>query len=81
MATDPAKLKPTTTTRSRSKASTRMIQQVEQLIASLDDQGRWVQTGRMKYHGDDDPTRKVIDCRTFCRNIRVLSAYLATKPR
>ena len=80
LATDPAKLKPPTT-RSRSKASTKMMQQVERVIASADDRGRWVQSGRMKYHGDDDPTRKVIDCRTFCTNVRVLSSYLATKPR
>ena len=80
LATDPAKLKPPTT-RSRSKASARMMEQVERVIASLDDRGRWVQSGRMKYHGDDDPTRRVIDCHTFCSNIRALSSYLATEPR
>jgi PelA/Pel-15E family pectate lyase len=80
LATDPAKLKPPTT-RSRSKASKKTMQQVERVIASLDDRGRWVKSGRMKYHGDDDPARKVIDCRTFCSNIRVLSSYLATEPR
>lgn len=80
LATDPAKLKPTRT-KSRSKASAKMMQQVERVIASLDDRGRWVDSGRMKYHGDDDPTRKVIDCRTFCSNIRVLSSYLGTEPR
>ena len=79
-AADPAKLK-RSTGRPRSKASEKMAQQVKRVIAALDDRGRWVESGRMKYHGDDDPTRKVIDCRTFCANIRVLSRYLATEPR
>ena len=79
-ATDPARLKPPAA-KSRSKASDKVMQQVEEVIASLDDSGRWVQSGRLKYHGDDDPTRKVIDCREFCKNIDVLSSYLATEPR
>ena len=39
---------------------------------------RWVEDGRMKAHGPDDPTRRVIACRTFIRNVGILSDYLAT---
>ena len=62
------------------KASSSMEKQVRNVIAKLDSRGRWVENGRLKYHGDDDPTRRVIDCRTFVSNIRVLSNYLGTSP-
>jgi hypothetical protein len=34
----------------------------------------------MRYHGDEDPTRRVIDCERFVANVRVLAGYLATAP-
>lgn len=67
-------------TPSRSKATPAQIAEVRAVIAALDDQGRWIEEGRLKYHGDDDPTRRVIDCRTFIRNVEVLGGYLATEP-
>jgi hypothetical protein len=60
-----------------SRGSPRMIDQVRKVIADLDDQGRWVETKSLAYHGPQDPTRRVIDCGTFVRNMGVLSAYLA----
>jgi len=60
------------------KASPGLIAQVNSVVSSLDGQGRWVEEGRLKYHGEDDPTRRVIDCRTFIANVEILSAYLAT---
>jgi len=62
------------------KASSKMESQVRDVLAKLDSQGRWVQEGRLKYYGDDDPTKRVIDCRTFVSNLRVLTNYLATEP-
>ncbi|WP_435018171.1 pectate lyase [Tundrisphaera sp. TA3] len=54
---------------------------VRAVIAALDDQGRWVEEGRLRTHGKDDPTRRVIEGRTFVRNAQTLSQYLlATKP-
>ncbi len=47
------------------------------IIDALDDRGAWVEAGKLKYHGEDDDTREVIDCRTFINNIRVLGTYLA----
>lgn len=58
-----------------------LIEQVKEVVASLDAQGRWVDEGRLKYHGPDDPTRRVIDCQTFIRNVHTLSAYLAAVRR
>ena len=64
--------------RSPRKASRSEIARVKLGVAALDQQGRWVEQGRLRYHGDDDPTRRVIDCRTFIGNVGILSSYLAT---
>jgi hypothetical protein len=63
-----------------SKASRRLIARVEEVIAAADDTGRWVEDGTLRYHGDDDPTRRVIDCRTFIANVGILGNFLATAP-
>jgi hypothetical protein len=57
--------------------SPRLIQSVRTVVEQLDDQGRWLEEGRMKYHGDEDRTRRIIDCRTFVRNVQTLSEYLS----
>lgn len=61
--------------------SERLAARARAVIAALDERGRWLEEGKLKYHGPDDPTRKVIDCRTFIKNATTLCAYLAaTKP-
>jgi len=62
------------------KATPSQVDRAKAAIAALDDRGRWVESGRLRYHGDDDPTRRVIDCRTFINNLGALSSYLATVP-
>lgn len=63
------------------KPSGKLIADVKAALAALDDQGRWVEPGRMRSFGPDDPTRRVIETRTFIRNVEVLSSYLAaTRP-
>ncbi|NIA13405.1 MAG: polysaccharide lyase [Nitrospiraceae bacterium] len=47
------------------------------IVAALDARGAWVTDGRLKYHGDDDPAMRIIDCAVFARNVRALSAYIA----
>jgi hypothetical protein len=56
---------------SRPSAST-----VMSVIEGLDRRGAWVESGRLKYHGDDDPTERVIRSVTFMKNIRLLAAWL-----
>jgi PelA/Pel-15E family pectate lyase len=51
--------------------------QVHAILAALDEHGRWVEEGRLRSHGPEDPTRRILDCRTFARNVEVLSRYLA----
>ena len=62
------------------RPSKALVRQVKAVIAALDEKGRWVEDGRLKYHGDDDPARRVIDCRTFIGNVGILSRYLASAP-
>ena len=69
-----------TTSRPPSKLSSGLIAQVKRVITSLDDRGRWVENGSLKTDDPDNPTRRIIDCRTFNRHIAVLSQYLGTVP-
>jgi hypothetical protein len=52
---------------------------VRAVIAALDERGRWVEDGRLRYHGPDDPTRRVVRSDTFIRNAGVLCDYLASR--
>ena len=64
--------------RSASKPSSAMIAQVKKVIAALDDQGRWVEDGKLRYQPEGDASSRVIDCRTFISNVRLLGQYLAS---
>lgn len=50
-------------------------QQARQLMDALDERGAWVQKGRMRYHGADDPTTETIESSTFCRRLVDLARY------
>ncbi len=75
-ATDPSRLIPPAPKRP-GPPSARLVQQVQAVLAAQDAQGRWVEEGRLRYHGKSDPTRRIIDCQTFIRNVLILSHYLA----
>lgn len=48
----------------------------------LDEQGRWTETGRLRTYPADDNADKVIECRTFIRNMDVLADYVrAARPK
>jgi PelA/Pel-15E family pectate lyase len=66
----------------RPKADRGLEKAVRSLLAAQDARGRWVEDGRLHYHGADDPTTRVIRCETFIRHVRTLSRYLeATRPQ
>lgn len=69
-------VKPAAAPRPR-KASKKQEAEVRRVLAAMDAQGRWVEQGRMRYWGEDDPTQRVIDSSTFIRNVRILAGYLA----
>ncbi len=74
-AADPATLR-----RMREKADPKLTEeltrQARTVIAALDERNRWVEAGRLRYHGDDHPTRRVIDCATFAKNLGTLADYI-----
>ena len=62
---------------SEPRTSESLEKQVREVVAALDSQGRWVESGRMRNYGADDGTRRVIESRTFIKNVGILSQYLA----
>jgi len=61
----------------RPKVTAALEAEVRAVLKSMDDQGRWIDAGKLRYHGADDPTDRIIDTATFIRNVGVLSRYLA----
>lgn len=59
------------------KRSKKLDQRAERIVQSLDSRGAWVEPGKLRYHGDDDPTREVIRSQTFADNLLVLAQWLA----
>jgi hypothetical protein len=53
--------------------------QIKKIIAAQDGRGRWVESGRLRHFGPNDPENKVIRSATFVRNVELLSRYLAQK--
>jgi hypothetical protein len=60
------------------KLTPQLEAQARQLVDALDERGAWVEDGRLRYHGDADDTRRVIDSSTFIKNLGVLSRYVGS---
>lgn len=74
--TDPAKLKPGES-KPTYKMSRSLAEQARAVIDILDQRGAWVEPGKLQSYGDDDPTKRIIDTRTFVKNVEVLSKFIA----
>jgi PelA/Pel-15E family pectate lyase len=61
----------------RPKVTPALEVQVRAVLKSLDEQCRWLEKGKLRYHGADSPVEQIIECATFVRNVGVLSRYLA----
>ena len=59
-----------------SKVSDALRSEVRTIVAAQDARGRWIENGRLRYHGADDSTRRVIRSATFVNNVETLSRYL-----
>lgn len=62
-------------------ATAQLVTEVKAILAAQDDSGRWVESGRLRTHGGDDPTRRVIRSATFIRHVETLSRYLSATAR
>lgn len=49
------------------------------LMEALDERGAWVEDGQLKYHGQNDDVRHVIDSATFAKNLVRLAGYVAAE--
>lgn len=58
--------------------STSLADRVAKVIEQLDSRGAWVESGRLRYYGDDDPTQRIIRSDTFARNLRLLAGWIAS---
>lgn len=61
---------------SPAKLPSEQLARIRRIVQSLDDEGRWVEAGRLRYYGDSDPARKIIDCRTFNSNLQALARFV-----
>ena len=52
---------------------------VRRVIAAMDERGAWVEEGTLRFHGKGDDTRRIIDPRTFCRNLAVLARFVGRR--
>ncbi len=65
-----------TTQRRKPGNSSSLRNDVRQLVDSMDARGAWLEDGQLKA-ADSDSSQQIITTKTFIRNIRTLSRYLA----
>jgi PelA/Pel-15E family pectate lyase len=58
------------------KLSSSLMLKTQSVLDGLDSRGAWTEPGKLKYHGDDDPTTRIIDMKTVVSNIGTLSAFI-----
>jgi hypothetical protein len=75
LAVDPKELKRPKKV-SRQRLSRSLKSRAESVIDRLDGQGRWMENGRLRDDKQDDPTHRIINCRTFIKNMNTLCTYL-----
>ena len=59
------------------RISTGLANEAAEIVAALDDRGAWVTPGRLRYHGDDDDTREIIESRVFIDRLQKLARFIA----
>ena len=64
------------------KLTPQLTAEAKEIAAALDDRGAWVEKGSLRAAGNEDASATgVIDCRTFIKNVEVLSRFLAASKR
>ena len=75
MAMDPSELKQSKKA-SRPRLNQALVNRARSAIDNLDEQGRWIEDGRMRDDDRDGPKRRVISSQTFINNVKTLCRYL-----
>jgi PelA/Pel-15E family pectate lyase len=61
------------------KLNAKLIDNTKAVIASLDEQGRWVEDGHMREPEAERPVTRIVVSQTFCHNVAVLCDYLTAE--
>jgi PelA/Pel-15E family pectate lyase len=72
----PENLKPKLQAGKRPNLSSTLAGRARSVIDSMDGRGAWVEAGKLRYHGDSDDTREIIQMSTFVRNLKVLAQFI-----
>lgn len=56
--------------------SSRLARAATEVVHAMDKRGAWVEEAGLRYQGDDDSTRHVIQMQTYIRNLEILSRYV-----
>ena len=48
-------------------------------LVALDERGAWVEEGKLRHHGSDDSTARIITTTTFSQNIVTLASHVASQ--
>lgn len=59
------------------KPSPQLTAQAQALVEALDSRGAWVEKGKLRGADNAGSSSQIIDCHTFCKNVELLSRYLA----
>lgn len=63
----------------RPKMSKSLTQQAQAVIDALDARGAWVENGTLRDQGKDDTTTRIIDSKTFAKNLGILGQFIAAE--
>ncbi len=66
------------------RLTTSLANRAAAAIQAMDERGAWVESGTMRTYGDGDTVEanaKVIETKTFIRNLALLSEYVAAAPK
>lgn len=55
----------------------RLTAEAAEVVTALDVRGAWVTPGRLRYHGDDDATREIIESPVFINRLQTLARFIA----
>ena len=61
---------------SQPQLSRNLMARTKSVIDRLDEQGRWVEDGRLRTDESENPVRRVINTRTFINHMNTLCTYL-----
>ncbi len=70
---------PQSTPNTQTKRTKVLDTKVMGILKNLDTRGAWVETGRLRYHGPNDPTTQVIRSDTFATNLISLATWLGSE--